>query len=193
MKMFDLLAAIITIMKSRISTIDPENIFDYEPGDGMVDVSNIPCIFVYDNQTDFQKSDISSIGDQSHEPAIYIDIYHGSKGIRNQGTGEVKFSIKKTHEEIRNIVSDVYQNILTWQPFRNELEKIIDETGGCYVARIEKLGVAKLADSSIALVAYRIEFRCQVEEETLGDDGITFDRVDNFVIPLNSIKGGELW
>ncbi len=170
MKMFQALEGMITIIKSKITLVNADNIFNYEPSNRMIDYTRMPSVFCYDNESDFQEAEQDTQGSQTHDPIYYLDIYVSSKATEVSGT--VTRSAKKAHDELRAIVSEIY-NILMWQRFINELRDIVD-INKAFVSRIEKLGTTELPESQQTAVAQRIFFKIKLNEEPPGDDGVTF-------------------
>lgn len=179
MKMFEALEGMITIIKSKITLVSTDNIFNYEPGDGMVDFKKMPSIFCYDFETDFSESEMDIEGSQTHEPVFYIDVVVSSKATEIQGT--VTRSATKAHNELRAIIHELY-DILMWQRFIPELRKIVD-INKAYVSRIEKLGTSKLPESLQTAVAQRIFFKIKLDEEPPGDDGVPFAGTEDTLDP----------
>ena len=198
MKMFDCLDAIITIIKSQITlgvitSLSIDRVYDYEPGDGMPDIPFFPAVFIYESQSDFSKGSSAAEGEQDHEPDYYIDIYAGAKAEKNTTTDEITFSVEKTHQILRSVASDLYDNALRWARFPAELKKIIGDSGTAYVSRYEKLGVTKLQEASISIAASRFTFRVELTEEPTTDDGNPYEGSNDCVVPRNNLEGENLW
>lgn len=170
MKMFDVLAGIIIILKANVNILDSDNIFDYEPGEGMIDYNRMPSVFIYDYETNFAESEQDVDGSQDHDPTYYLDIYHSSKAAINQGN--ITTSPVKVNSELRTIITELY-NILASPKFNFQLRKIVD-INNSWVSRIEKLGTSKLPDSNKAAMAQRIFFKVKMNETPPGDDGVEF-------------------
>lgn len=171
MIMFEALEGMITILKSKITLVNVNNVYNYEPGANMLDYKKMPSIFCYDNESDFQISEMDIEGTQTHEPTYYIDIYVSS-GAKDSA-GIITNSAEKAHDELRAIISEIY-NILMWQRFIPELTKIV-YINKAYISRIEKLGVTELKESHQTAVAQRLFFKIQLEETPPGDDGLPFE------------------
>jgi hypothetical protein len=181
MKMFDALTNAITIIKSRITTVSPSNVFGYEPADGMPDIDIMPAIYAYFSDSDFTKADGSSQGEQNHEPKYYFDVYVQAKATKSQSTGIYTFAIDKAHQQMRLIVSELYDIIMS-KDFRTELEKLISFTGGTYLQRFEKLGTSKLAENNRAFVGFRITAMWNLEEDPPGTSGVALNTIADELI-----------
>jgi hypothetical protein len=170
MKMFEALEGMITILKSNITLVSANNIFNYEPNNNMIDYRLMPSVFCYDNESDFQEAEQDVQGTQTHDPIFYLDIYvsSGAKEV----SGVVTRSAKKAHDELRAIVTEVY-NILMWTRFIPELQKVVD-INKAWISRIEKLGTTELPESQQTAVAQRIFFKIKLNEEPPSDDGVPF-------------------
>lgn len=177
MTMFNVIDGIITIIKTYITTVDTDNIFDYEPGEGMIDYDKMPSVFIYDYETDFTESESDVEGTQDHAPTYYIDIYHSSKAAITAGT--ITKSPVKVNSELRAVITELY-NILMWTRFNHELRKIVD-INKAWISRIEKLGTSKLPDSNKASMAQRIFFKVMMNEQPPSDDGISFDGTNDTI------------
>ncbi len=173
MRMFEALNATVDILKANVSA--DITIFDYEPGDGHPDFDKMPAVYVYFSDTDFVKSAGAEAGEQQHDPRYYADVYVSEKATQSQATTEIVFSTKNAHDTARLVLHEIYYIIMD-QSFRFEIEKIIGNTGGHYLERIEKLGVVKFPESKKSIVAYRATFKISIAENPEGYSGIPFDQ-----------------
>jgi hypothetical protein len=187
--MYGIIEDILTIIKPKISLIDDDNFYDFEPGDGMVDYIEETSLFFYFNDSDFSKGDQAEEGTQDHDPAYYIDLYVAKKATSSEGS--IILSGKKAGDAMKALTSQVYQ-AFTYQRFRYDLEKAYGQIlGNLYVSRIESLGTSPLKDSKQTIMGNRITWKIRLNEESEGDDGRAYVAGDDSLIVKTVLEEQE--